>query len=53
MNAMRDGDASGDEGDEFDGLNRTMNKLDEIDYRGFFLPDNCLRCVLFTRNQLL
>jgi hypothetical protein len=52
MNAMRDGDEEM-EGDEFDGLNRTMNKLDEIDYRGFFLPDNCLRCVLFTRNQLL
>lgn len=52
MNAMRDGDEDM-EGDEFDGLNRTMNKLDEIDYRGFFLPDNCLRCVLFTRNQLL
>lgn len=53
MNAIRDQDASHDEGDEFDGMNRTMNAKDEIDYRGFYLPDNCQRCVLFTRNQLL
>lgn len=43
----------GADDDRLDAMNRTRDGKDEIDYRGFFLPENCGRSVLFTRNQLL
>lgn len=33
-----------------DGMNQ---KQEEMDFRGFFLPESCNKSVLFTRNQLL
>lgn len=48
---LEDGSADGD--DEGERLNRTRDTKDEIDYRGFFLPEHCNKSVLFTRNQLL
>jgi hypothetical protein len=50
---LENDDSIDGEDERMDGMNATRNGKDEIDYRGFFLPDTCNKSVLFTRNQLL
>jgi hypothetical protein len=48
--ALENDESLDNEDERMDGMN---SGKDEIDYRGFFLPDTCSKSVLFTRNQLL